>query len=186
MDLGNAFLTDMKIAGGGGEMGMTQEMLDCGNLRSTFDEMRGKGMAKTMDTTRAGEFGATQGAVEKSLAVAFGDGLAGNPSGEEITPWGFELAVILPKDAEQRFGEKSVARLTALGVGDPELVALRDEVLNLNVSGFGETQTAAVDGGKEGVGAKIMFASQRQKGFDFLGAENTGKAWLAFGADDPR
>ena len=94
--------------------------------------------------------------------------------------------MVIAQEFEQGLGEEGVAGLAALGVRDPELVAVRLEIVDLDVDGFGEAQTATVDGGQEGLGAKIVLAAEGEKGFDFQGAEDAGKARLAFGTDDVR
>ena len=45
VELADAFLGDVKIDGGGGEVGMTQEMLNGGDLGSALDQMSGEGMS---------------------------------------------------------------------------------------------------------------------------------------------
>lgn len=67
-------MADMAIAGGGGEVGVAQEMLDDGDLGIVLQEMGREAVAKTMDAARSWEFGSTERSVKDVLAGALRHG----------------------------------------------------------------------------------------------------------------
>lgn len=98
----NAFLADMTVESGGGEMGMAEEMLDNGDLSVGFQEMSGKTVAKAMDAARSRELGAAEGAVEEVLTGTFGHGLIGKNTRKEERPFELELSVVGAKNGQER------------------------------------------------------------------------------------
>lgn len=58
------------------------------------------------------------------------------------------------------------------------------EVLDFDVSGLGQAETAPIDHGEKGFGTKIILAADVDEGLDFLDAEDPGQGGLALGAFD--
>ena len=63
-------------------------------------------------------------------------------------------------------------------------MARATEVIDPDVRGLGETQTASIDHGKEGLGTEIVLASNDDQSSDFFRAQDPGQSGLAFGTFD--
>lgn len=173
LDLPHALLTDVEVVGGGGEVGVAEELLDEGDLDAVLDEVSGEAVAQPVDAALGRELGSTACAVIDVLGGALADGVLIGSLGEE--PLGRSMDAIpdaqLP---EEIVTERDKAFATALGMGDAELEALGVDVGDTDVDRFGEAEAAAIDGHEEGPSERIAVGADGEEALDLVRAED---AW---------
>src|ERR1035441_3893231 len=123
-------------------------------------------LAQAVYSAAGGASGLCDGRVEDPLAGALAHGLQGFVAGEEE---GFRvsLAVVIAQDGQQVVAEQGIALVVALGMGDQQPMADTVQVLDLDMSGFGQAQAAAIDATEEGPGAQVALSADGQELFDF-------------------
>ena len=77
------------------------------------------------------------------------------------------LAIVVAQEAHQVVTEQGVALTVAFGMRHQQSMAGAVEVFDLNVGGFRQAQTAAVDATEESAGAQVALGAAAQKPFDF-------------------
>jgi hypothetical protein len=183
LDLPHALLSDMEIEGGGGEVSVSEELLDEGDLDAVLDEVGGEAVAQPVDAALGRELGATACAVIDVLCRALADGVLIRPLGEEPVSGPMD-AVPGAQLLKEVVAEGNEALATALGMGDTELEALGVDVGDADMSGLGKAEPAAIDGHEEGASERISVGTDGEKTLDLVGAENTGDLWVTTrGAD---
>jgi hypothetical protein len=171
-DLPHALLSDMEIVGGGGEIGVAEELLDEGDLDAVLDEVGGEAVAKPVDAALGRELGAPAGPVVDVLCRALADGVLIGTLGEEPLS-GTMDTVPGSQLPEEIVTERNKAFPSSLGMGDAELEALGVDVGDTDVDGLGEAEPAAIDGHEEGASERIAVGADGEESFDLVGTEDT-------------
>lgn len=179
LDFGQPFGADVEINGGGRQTRVTQQTLDDGQFDARFQQMSCKAVPKTMDSAAGGELGARDGAIENTLSGAVGQGLTGILRRREEPVTRTATEPVTTQFVEQARGQQGVTILFAFALHHANLVPFSVEVFGLEMAGFVETQTAAVDGHEEN-SITHMRAAVVEEPFNFLAAVNLRPANLAF------
>jgi hypothetical protein len=176
-------MSDMEVTRGGVEMGVPEELLDDGDLDAVLEQMGGEGMAQPMDAGLVGQTGPAQGAIIDVLCGALADGRLILALGEE--PLGGTMNLVPgPQFLKEILAEGNHALTSALGIGDAQLEARGVDVLNPDMSGLGEPESASIDGHEEGPGERVAIGADGEKTLDLVGTEDPWRLGVTSGPFD--
>ena len=125
---------------------MAQQPLNCTNVRTGFEQMRGKSVPQAVGGDPLGEAGSDDDRVQDTLDRARRDVAAQDGAWEEKGALGTYRFPVRPKRDEQAPAQHHIAVLRALAPANVDEHALTVDVRGMQRAGLGDAQPGAVRG----------------------------------------
>ena len=140
MDAKDVAASDVGVALGGAEGGVTEEGLNVADVGAAFKEVGGKGVAEAVNRKFFGDFGATDSVVENVLGRTDCQRTSGSLAGKKPGLYSVKSIVFIEKTG-CLFGEQRAAVFTAFAKLNIDNLTGQINMLSFESDYFADSQT---------------------------------------------